>query len=151
MLFQLNASVGGSFNSAFSTGASSVSQLQEKINSLNRTSADISSYQKQQSAIDKTKAKIELYQTQLQNLQNATATTSKEEAELAKNICGLGGFLGLVIGIGVTGFSTKIPPVWFTLCWLLWAFLLVIIPMRKRLIPPAAQVTQQQNSNGGQM
>jgi hypothetical protein len=30
-----------------------------------------------------------------------------EEAELAKNICGLGGFLGLVIGIGVTGFSTK--------------------------------------------
>lgn len=86
MLFQLNASVGGSFNSAFSTGASSVSQLQEKINSLNRTSADISSYQKQQSAIDKTKAKIELYQTQLQNLQNATATTSKEEAELANAI-----------------------------------------------------------------
>ena len=74
-----------------------------------------------------------------------------EEAELAKNICGLGGFLGLVIGIGVTGFSTKIPPVWFTLCWLLWAFLLVIIPMRKRLIPSAAPVTQQQNSNGGQM
>ena len=86
MLFQLNASVGGSFNSAFSTGASSISQLQDKINALNKTNSDISSYQKQQSAIDKTKAKIELYQTQLQNLQNATASTSKEEAELANAI-----------------------------------------------------------------
>ena len=50
MLFQLNASVGGSFNSAFSTGASSISQLQDKINALNKTNSDISSYQKQQSA-----------------------------------------------------------------------------------------------------
>lgn len=86
MMFQLNASTSGSFQSAFSSGASSVSQLQEKINSLNRTQSDIASYQKQQSAIDKTKAKIDLYATQLANLQNATASTSKEEAELANAI-----------------------------------------------------------------
>ncbi len=86
MMFQLNASMGGSFQSAFSAGASSVTQLQDKINQLNKTQGDISSYQKQQSAIDKTKAKIELYQSQLQNLQNATASTSKEEAELANAI-----------------------------------------------------------------
>lgn len=86
MMFQLNASMGGSFQSAFSAGSSSVSQLQDKINALNKTQGDISSYQKQQSAIDKTKAKIELYQGQLQNLQNATASTSKEEAELANAI-----------------------------------------------------------------
>ena len=86
MLFQLNASVGGSFQSSFSTGAASVTQLQQKINALNATQGDISSYQKQQTAIDKTKAKIDLYQTQLQNLQSATASTSKEEAELANAI-----------------------------------------------------------------
>ena len=86
MMFQLNASTSGSFQAAFSAGSSSVSQLQEKINSLNRTQSDISSYQKQQSAIDKTKAKIDLYTTQLSNLQNATANSSKEEAELANAI-----------------------------------------------------------------
>ena len=86
MMFQLNASMGGSFQSAFSAGSSSVSQLQEKINALNKTQSDISSYQKQQTAIDRTKAKIELYSTQLANLQNATASTSKEEAELANAI-----------------------------------------------------------------
>lgn len=86
MLFQLNASMGGGFQAAFSAGASSVTQLQEKINSLNRTQSDIASYQKQQTAIEKTKAKIDLYTTQLHNLQSATATTSKEEAELANAI-----------------------------------------------------------------
>ena len=86
MLFQLNASTGSGFNATFASGASSISQLQDKINALNKTNSDISSYQKQQSAIDKTKAKIDLYQTQLQNLQNATANTSKEEAELANAI-----------------------------------------------------------------
>ena len=86
MLFQLNASVGNNFQSTFSTGANSVSQLQDKINALNKTQGDIASYTKQQNAIDKTKSKIDLYQTQLQNLQNATANTSKEEAELANAI-----------------------------------------------------------------
>ena len=55
MMFQLNASMGGSFQSAFSAGSSSVTQLQEKINSLNKTQSDIASYQKQQQAIDKIK------------------------------------------------------------------------------------------------
>ena len=86
MLFQLNASVGGGFNSAFASGQNAVQKLQGEINSLNKTQADIQSYQKQQSAIDKTKAKIELYQKQLINLQNAEASTSKEEAELANAI-----------------------------------------------------------------
>ena len=75
MMFQLNASMGGSFQSTFSASSSSVTQLQEKINSLNKTQSDIASYQKQQQAIDKTKAKIDLYATQLANLQNATAST----------------------------------------------------------------------------
>lgn len=86
MLFQLNASTGSGFSSTFQAGSSTITAFQEKINSLNKTQADISSYQKQQSAIDKTKAKIDLYATQLTNLQNAEASTSKEEAELANSI-----------------------------------------------------------------
>ena len=86
MLFQLNASVGSGFQSAFTSGASSIQKMQDQINSLNKTQSDIASYEKQQAAIEKTKAKIDLYQTQLQNLQNATASTSKEEAELANAI-----------------------------------------------------------------
>lgn len=86
MLFQLNASMGGGFQSTFTAGATSVTALQQKINDLNKTQSDIASYQKQQSAIEKTKSKIDLYATQLHNLQNATASSSKEEAELANAI-----------------------------------------------------------------
>ena len=86
MLFQLNASMGSGFTSTFQSGQNSIMQMQDKINALNRSQGDISAYQKQQAAIDKTKAKIDLYTQQLQNLQGATATTSKEEAELANAI-----------------------------------------------------------------
>ena len=47
MLFSLNANLGGSFSSTFSSGSSSIVQLQNKIESLNRTQGDISAYQKQ--------------------------------------------------------------------------------------------------------
>ena len=43
MLFQLNASTGSGFSATFASGASSISSLQDKINSLNKTSSDISS------------------------------------------------------------------------------------------------------------
>ena len=86
MLFSLNAKTESSFQQAFHAGSAEVSKLQGSINQLNKTQQDISSYQKQQSAIEKTKSKIDLYQTQLRNLQSTTASTSKEEAELANAI-----------------------------------------------------------------
>ena len=86
MLFSLNAKTESGFQAAFSAGSSEVARLQAKINDLNKTQGNIDAYQKQQNAIDKTRSKIELYQTQLANLRNATASTSKEEAELANAI-----------------------------------------------------------------
>ena len=78
-----------------------------------------------------------------------------DEPELARHICGIGACISFIAGVVLTGFHTKLPAVWLTLCWVLWAFLLVIIPLRKQL--PAAMSQAQinnadaQNINGGQM
>ena len=82
MLFQLSASLGGGFNSAFSSGSKSVTELQNKINALNKTNSDIAAYQKQQDAISKTEAKLQRLQTQYDRLSGVEAKTATEEAEL---------------------------------------------------------------------
>ena len=56
-----------------------------------------------------------------------------EEAELARNICGVCGAIGLFGGIVITGFRSRMPAVWFSLCWLLPAFLIVVVQLRKRI------------------
>jgi hypothetical protein len=76
------------------------------------------------------------------------------EPELARHICGIGAVISFCGGVIFTGFHTKLPAVWLTLCWVLWAFFLVIIPLRKRIpaVVAAAQInnTDTQNANGGQ-
>ena len=86
MMFQLNANMGGGFNAAFQSGANAVTQLQGKLEALNKTQSDITSYQKQQDAIERTKAKLELYRQQFKNLAGAEATSSREEAKLANEM-----------------------------------------------------------------
>ena len=58
---------------------------------------------------------------------------SAEEAELAMNICGLGGFVSVIVGILITGFASRMPAVLLTLVWLLPAFPIIVIPLRKRI------------------
>ena len=58
----------------------------------------------------------------------------EEETELAKNICGLGGFVSVVIGVIITKFQPRTPSVWLTLVWLLFAFVGVLLPLRRRLV-----------------
>ncbi len=58
-----------------------------------------------------------------------------DEAELSKNICGLCGVISLLGGIVITGFKSRMPAAWFTLCWMLPAFLIVVVPLRKRISP----------------
>ena len=86
MLFQLNASLGSSYSSAFTSGGNAIKGLQDKIENLNRTQSDIAAFEKQQKAVENSRAKMELYTTQLDNLKNATANTSVEEAKLANEI-----------------------------------------------------------------
>ena len=58
---------------------------------------------------------------------------SAEEAELAMNICGLAGFISVIGGILITGFASRMPAVLLTLVWLLPAFPIIVIPLRKRI------------------
>ena len=58
---------------------------------------------------------------------------SAEEAELAMNICGLAGFISVIGGILITGFGSRMPAVLLTLIWLLPAFPIIVIPLRKRI------------------
>ena len=57
-----------------------------------------------------------------------------DEPELARHICGIGAVISFIAGIVITGFHSRMPAVWFTLCWAVWSFLLVIIPLRKQYI-----------------
>ena len=82
MLFQLSASLGGGFNSAFASGSRAITDMQNKINALNKTNSDIAAYQKQQDAIAKTEAKLQRLQGQYDRLAAVEAKTGTEEAEL---------------------------------------------------------------------
>ena len=57
---------------------------------------------------------------------------SLSEAELAKNICGIGGVISLIGGILITRFNGRMPAVLLTLIWLLPSFIIVVIPLRKK-------------------
>lgn len=61
------------------------------------------------------------------------AAVTPEEAELAKNLIGIGGLFGVIVGILITGFQTKFPAALFTLCWMIWAILFVLLPLRRRV------------------
>lgn len=82
MLFQLSASLGGGFSSAFSSGTKSITEMQNRVNALNKAQNDISSYQRQQEAIAKTEARLERLHTQYDRLAAVEAKTGTEEAEL---------------------------------------------------------------------
>ncbi|MBR6256699.1 MAG: hypothetical protein IKR23_04900 [Lachnospiraceae bacterium] len=58
---------------------------------------------------------------------------SLSEAELAKNICGIGGVISLIGGILITRFNGRMPAVFLTLIWLLPSFIIVVIPLRKKI------------------
>jgi hypothetical protein len=58
---------------------------------------------------------------------------SLSEAELAKNICGIGGVISLLGGILITLFNSRMPAVFLTLIWLIPSFVIVVIPLRKRI------------------
>jgi len=52
MLFQLNAQLGGSYNSTFKTAQGAITSMQKEIAALSKTQSDISAYQKQQGAVE---------------------------------------------------------------------------------------------------
>ena len=69
MLFQLNAQLGGSYNSTFKSAQGAIVSLQNEITALSKTQSDISAYQKQQAAIEASQQTLALLQQQYDNIQ----------------------------------------------------------------------------------
>lgn len=86
MLFQLNAQLGGSYNSTFNRAQSAVASMQKEIQALGKIQTDISSYQKQQSAVEATKKKLELLQQQYDNIQKEIKETEGYSSSLENKL-----------------------------------------------------------------
>lgn len=86
MLFQLNAQLGGSFNSTFSKAQKEIAQMQDKIKALSRTQSDIAAYQKQQSAVEATRSKLSVLKQQYDNIQKEMKETEGYSSSLENKL-----------------------------------------------------------------
>lgn len=86
MLFQLNAQLGGSYNSTFKTAQNAIASMQKEIAALSKTQSDISAYQKQQSAVEATQKKLEVLKQQYDNIQKEIAETGTFSATLENRL-----------------------------------------------------------------
>lgn len=82
MMFQLSAATSAQFSSAFSGAQAQISQLQSKIETLNRKQGDITAYTKQQAAVEKTKSKLEVLKQQYDNLKKAQEEAGGSNVDL---------------------------------------------------------------------
>lgn len=86
MLFQLNAQMGGSYNSTFIKAQSQVAAMQKEIAALSSTQSDISAYQKQQSALEATRQKLLTLQQQYDNIQKEIGETEGYSSSLENQL-----------------------------------------------------------------
>ena len=86
MLFQLNAQLGGSYNSTFKTAQGAIASMQKEIAALSKTQSDITAYEKQQSAIEASKKKLEVLRQQYDNIQKEMDETGKYSSALENRL-----------------------------------------------------------------
>lgn len=86
MLFQLNAQLGGSYNSTFNSAQKSITGMQKEIDSLSKTQSNISSYQKQQAAVDASKRKLEVLQQQYNNIKREMDETGNKSSDFQNKL-----------------------------------------------------------------
>ena len=86
MLFQLNAQLGGSYNSTFKTAQNAIASMQKEIAALSKTQSDISAYLKQQSAVEASQKKLEVLKQQYDNIQKEIAETGSYSSTLENRL-----------------------------------------------------------------
>ncbi len=86
MLFQLNAQLGGSYNSTFKSAQNSIVQMQKEIEALSKTQANITAYEKQQGAVEATRKKLEVLQQQYDNIQKEMSETGTYSSALENKL-----------------------------------------------------------------
>lgn len=86
MMFQLAASLDGSYSKTFATAQSALTGTQIEIQSLQKTQADIAAYTKQQAAIQTTTEKLKMLQAQHDNIQAELAQTDNASSALQNRL-----------------------------------------------------------------
>ena len=75
MMFQLQAQLGGAFNSTFAKAQQQMASMQKQVQGLNKIQSNISAYQKQQTALEATRQKLATLQQQYDNIQQEIGET----------------------------------------------------------------------------
>ena len=86
MLFQLNAQLGGGYNSAFKQAQAAITSMQKEIQALSKTQSDISAFQKQQNAVEATRNKLQVLQQQYDNIQKEIKETGEYSSTLENKL-----------------------------------------------------------------
>lgn len=86
MLFQLQAQLGGAFNSTFAKAQQQIASMQKQVQSLSKTQSNISAYQKQQTALESTRQKLATLQQQYDNIQQEIEETEGFSSSLENKL-----------------------------------------------------------------
>lgn len=86
MLFALNASLNGGFQTTFTKASSAVAGMQKEIQALAKEQSDISAYEKQQKGIEATEKKLEVLKQQYDNIQKEIQETEGFSSSLENKL-----------------------------------------------------------------
>lgn len=86
MLFALNASLNGGFQTTFTKASSAVAGMQKEIQALAKEQSDITAYEKQQKGIEATEKKLETLRQQYDNIQKEISETEGYSSALENRL-----------------------------------------------------------------
>lgn len=86
MLFKLEAALGKTFGTSFSSADKTMSETQKQINQLYATQSDITAYEKQHKAIESTTRKLEDLQKEYDNIQREIEETEGFDSDLENQL-----------------------------------------------------------------
>ena len=84
LLFQLQAQIGGNFNSSFTSAQNAARKLQNELSGINALQNKIGGYQKQAEALDKNKAKLAALTEEQARLRQAMSQTEQPSEALRR-------------------------------------------------------------------
>lgn len=86
MLFALNASLNGGFQTTFTKASAAVAGMQKEIQALAKEQSDITAYEKQQKGIEATEKKLATLQQQYDNIQKEISETEGYSSALENRL-----------------------------------------------------------------
>ena len=84
LLFQLQAQIGGNFNSSFTSAQNAARKLQSELSGINALQSKVNGYQKQAEAIEKSKTKLAALTEEQARLRQAMSQTEQPSEALRR-------------------------------------------------------------------